>query len=407
MKKKYLYTVLITFVSTLLAVVIGLFCVFRFTNVYNIIAGISAKNSYTAKLESILKGIEKDHLYDVDVEKAIDEAIKAMLESVDDPYTFYLSAEEYQKMTTQKNPSFVGIGVTVNTSSDDYAYIINEIYENSHLLTLDIKPGDRIIAINGTSVTPENKDTLIDTIAGEEGTTVNITFKKADNSEVTLDVERRTIRIPQAVSKVFEGDIGYIRLRSFQKISYDDFTNELTELNMEHNIKALIIDLRGNGGGYKDIALKLADLFVPEGLICQTVNKNGVTHTDKSHKGYVEYPFVILVDKTSASASELFAGAVQDHGTGKLIGTTTYGKGIVQYTYPLSDGSYYQCTAEQWLTPNGRYIQGVGLTPDIVVELDSDIAYYIDSQPNLIPSTEYDLQLKAALDELAKEIAKN
>jgi len=203
MKKKYLYTVLITFVSTLLAVTIALFCVFRFTNVYNIIAGISAKNSYTAKLESILKGIEKDHLYDVDVEKAIDEAIKAMLESVDDPFTFYLSAEEYQKMTTQKNPTFVGIGVTVNTADDDYAYIINEIYEGSHLISLGIKSGDRIIAINGTSVTPENKDTLLDTVAGEEGTTVSVTFKKTDNSEVTLDVQRRTIRIPQAMVTIW------------------------------------------------------------------------------------------------------------------------------------------------------------------------------------------------------------
>lgn len=398
-KKKYLITILTTFVVTIIIAATTTFCLVRYTNIYGFLSDMTAGTSSASKITAILDNITNNHLYDVNRDELIDAAINGMLNSIDDPYTYYLTAEQYNQSTSEKNQSFVGIGVTVNKASSPDSIVIKEIYSGSHLLELGIEREDEIIAVEGERINEDNKDELLEKIQGEEGTTVNLTFRH-DSSEITLSVERRLIHIPQTVSYIFNDNIGYIRLRSFQKTSYDDFVASLDSLR-ESGITSLIIDLRGNGGGYKNVALQLADLFVPEGIICKTVDTNGVEAVDKSDEYVIDLPFVVLVDGTSASASELFAGAVQDHQTGKLIGSTTFGKGIVQYTYQLDDGSYYQFTAQQWLTPNGRYIHGVGLTPDIVVEMSEDIVYYIDSQPSLVPAPEYDLQLKAAIDELS------
>lgn len=400
-KRNYLITIASTFVATLLIAAIALVCVFRYTDIYGVLTDITAGTSNASKFITIFNNITNNHLYDVDNDKLIDAAINGMLDSIDDPYTYYMTAEQYEQSVANKNPTFVGIGVTINKAESDDSVVIKEIYTGSQLLELGIVYGDEIVAVEGERITATNKDDILNKIQGEEGTSVNITFRH-NGKEITHTVERRTIHISQTVSDIFGGTIGYIRLKSFQKTSYDDFMNSLNTLR-ENGITSLIIDLRGNGGGYKDIALKLTDLFIPEGIICKTVTNNGVVAVDKSDDYIIDLPFVVLVDGTSASASELFAGAIQDHQTGTLIGTTTFGKGIVQYTYPLEDGSYYQFTAQQWLTPNGRYIQGEGLTPDIIVKMSEDIVYYIDSQTSMVPSPEYDLQLKAAIDCLSQK----
>ena len=189
-------------------------------------------------------------------------------------------------------------------------------------------------------------------------------------------------------------------MTSFQSAAETDFEKHLDYL-LSQNIESLIIDLRGNGGGYKDVAIRLVDHFIPKGIIYSSVNNQGKVASETSTGNMIKIPFVVLVDSNSASASELFAGAIQDYGTGLLIGTKTFGKGIVQYTQPLSDGSYYQYTAETWLTPNGRAIHGEGLTPDVIVEIDEELADYIDSHPNVILSLEYDKQLEAAINALS------
>ena len=398
-KGKYIRGIIISVLSTIVLIALGGFIVARYTNVYDLIAQVSGQNSPTEKLESILKTVVNGHIEELDEEELIDAAIKGMLKAVDDPYTFYLTKDEYDASFSSKNPTFTGIGITVDLQAYEDSILIMDIYEGSNALEVGIQVNDRIVAVDGVRCTADNKEELLADAKGVEGTTVNITVLR-DGKELEFTVERRTLRIQLAVSHIFNDSIGYIRLRSFQIAAKDDFEKLLDEL-LEQNITGLIIDLRGNGGGYKDIAVQLVDHFIPKGCVYSAINNKGIVDSDTSSGNMIDIPFVILVDGNSASASELFAGAIQDYGSGLLIGSQTFGKGIVQYTRVLGDGSYYQYTAETWLTPNGRSIHGVGLTPDIVVELDDDVAYYIDTHPTTIPSTEYDKQLEAAINALS------
>ena len=398
-KGKYIRGIIISVLSTIVLIALGGFIVARYTNVYDLIAQVSGQNSPTEKLESILKTVVNGHIEELDEEELIDAAIKGMLKAVDDPYTFYLTKDEYDASFSSKNPTFTGIGITVDLQAYEDSILIMDIYEGSNALEVGIQVNDRIVAVDGVRCTVDNKEELLTNAKGVEGTTVNITVLR-DGKELEFTVERRTLRIQLAVSHIFNDSIGYIRLRSFQIAAKDDFEKLLDEL-LEQNITGLIIDLRGNGGGYKDIAVQLVDHFIPKGCVYSAINNKGIVDSDTSSGNMIDIPFVILVDGNSASASELFAGAIQDYGSGLLIGSQTFGKGIVQYTRVLGDGSYYQYTAETWLTPNGRSIHGVGLTPDIVVELDDDVAYYIDTHPTIIPSTEYDKQLEAAINALS------
>ncbi len=398
-KKKYVRAIIISALISALVFTLGTAFIMIRADFPGIISMMVGKNSdSTAKLEAILNDISKSHLYEIDKTKLIDNAIKGMLDSIDDPYTYYLSADEYDDSFSSKNPTFTGIGITVDTASVDDAVVIKQIYKGSNVSEVGILEGDEIIAVEDIRCTPDNKEEMLEKAKGEEGTSVNITIRR-DGKELTFSVERRSIRVELAVSEIFEDSVGYIRLRSFQAAAKDDFENCLSNLRSQ-NITSLIIDLRGNGGGYKHIALDLVDYFVPKGTVCSTVNNKGVVSTDSSTGKMLDIPFVLLVDKNSASASELFAGAVQDYGTGLLIGQTTFGKGIVQYTRQLEDKSYYQFTAEQWLTPKGRTIHGVGLTPDIEVKIDDNLAYYIDTHPTEILSLDVDLQLKTAIETL-------
>lgn len=400
-KRKYIRGIIIAVLVTLILIFAGGAIFLKYADVYGVIAQLSGQKSQTEKLEAILKSVVNGHIEELDEDKLVDAAIKGMLSSIGDPYTYYLSSDEYNSQFSSKNPTYTGIGVTVNLVEYDDSVLVSEVNESGGAFDAGIQVNDRIVAVNGMRCTADNKNEMLEQAKGEEGTTVSITVLR-DDVELEFTVERRTIRIELTASTVYNESIGYIRLRSFQAAAEDDFNNALNEL-LSQNITGLIVDLRGNGGGYKDVAVNLVDHFIPKGTVYTSVNNKGVVDSDTSSGNMIDIPFVLLVDANSASASELFAGAVQDYGTGLLIGTTTFGKGIVQYTYQLSDGSYYQYTAETWLTPNGRYIHGTGLTPDIVVEMDESVVSYIDSHPTLIPSTEYDKQLEAAINALTSK----
>ncbi len=399
--EKIVRSILITFLVTAVFICGCGFVLLRYTTVLD---GVwMQRNESTGKITSVMENVLNGYIEELDEETLIDGAMKGMLEAVDDPYTFYLTAEEYENMEASRSPSYTGIGVTVNMVDVPDAMLIMAVTEGGGAQEAGILAGDEIVAVEGVRCTEENKTELSDQIAGDAGTFVNLTIRRGED-ELNFNIERREIRVLQAVGEKFaEDQIGYIRLRSFHEAPKADFMNLFNEM-MESDVKALIIDLRGNGGGYKNVAVELADLFLPEGDIYTAENNKGVVERDVSDADMIQIPFVVLVDGNSASASELFAGAVQDYGVGLLIGTQTFGKGIVQYTYQLQDGSYYQYTAENWLTPNGNSIQGVGLTPDIVVENEEEVQAYIDANPNIILEPEIDKQLAKAIEVLLEEI---
>lgn len=398
-KRAVLRSVFISVMATVTIILLGLVLFIKFGNPYPIVASLSGNASPLVKLETILNTVMDKHIYELDEETLIDGAINGMLDAVDDPYTFYQTAEEYDETFASKNPSVTGIGVTVNKVSSPDGVLITEIMNGSHALEVGILVNDEIIGVNGVRMTEENKESVLESIPGEEGTTLDLIIRRG-TEELNFTVERRTIRVELATSHIYNGSIGYIRLRSFQAAAEEDFEKKLDEL-LEQNITGLIVDLRGNGGGYKHVAINLVDHFIPKGTIYTSKNNAGVVTSDKSTGNMIDIPFVILVNEYSASASELFAGAVQDYQSGLLIGETTFGKGIVQYTNTLNDGSYFQYTAEEWFTPNGRQIHGVGLVPDVVVELDDETTEYISRNPSLIPSTDYDKQLEEAIKRLS------
>ncbi len=398
-KKSLITAILISVVATASVICMGLLLFVRFGDAYSVVSAISGNSSSMAKFQTIYNTVLNNHINELDEEKLIDSAIKGMLDATEDKYTYYLSKEEYDASFSSKNPTVTGIGITVNLTKTDDTIVITEILKGSHATEVGIQINDEIVAINGVRCTPENRQTLIDSVPGEEGTTVDLIIKR-NGEEIPFTVERRTIRIELATSHIYNGSIGYIRLRSFQAAAKDDFNKALEEL-LEQNITGLVIDLRGNGGGYKDVAVNLVDKFIPEGTVYTSKNNSGVVTTEKSTGNMIDIPFVVLVNEYSASASELFAGAIQDYGTGLLIGETTFGKGIVQHTRMFNDGSYFQFTAEEWLTPNGRQIHGIGLTPDVVVEMEQSVTDYISANPTLIPSVEYDKQLEEALKRLS------
>ena len=399
--EKIVRSILITFLVTAVFICGCGFVLLRYTTVLD---GVwMQRNESTGKITSVMENVLNGYIEELDEETLIDGAMKGMLEAVDDPYTFYLTAEEYENMEASRSPSYTGIGVTVNMVDVPDAMLIMAVTEGGGAQEAGILAGDEIVAVEGVRCTEENKTELSDQIAGDAGTFVNLTIRRGED-ELNFNIERREIRVLQAVGEKFAKDqIGYIRLWSFHEAPKADFMNLFNEM-MESDVKALIIDLRGNGGGYKNVAVELADLFLPEGDIYTAENNKGVVERDVSDADMIQIPFVVLVDGNSASASELFAGAVQDYGVGLLIGTQTFGKGIVQYTYQLQDGSYYQYTAENWLTPNGNSIQGVGLTPDIVVENEEEVQAYIDANPNIILEPEIDKQLAKAIEVLMEEI---
>ena len=348
-----------------------------------------------AKLEEIQALMETYYLEEIDTEQVEDYLYKGAVAGLGDIYAAYYTEEEYQSLIDSTNGSYYGIGVEISQNMSTGIITISRIFEGSPAEEAGLLPGDVIYKIAGQEVTGEDLNKVVSLIKGEEYTTVSVEVARDGQSGyLEFEVERRTIEVPTVESEMLEDNIGYIAITSFDDVTTEQFMTALDTLESQ-GMEALIVDLRNNGGGLVSSVCAILDRLLPEGLIVYTEDKYGNREEEFSDaENYFDKPMAVLVNGNSASASEIFAGAIKDYGIGTLVGTTTYGKGIVQKIYPLSDGTAVKLTVSKYYTPNGNNIHGTGIEPDVTVELSEDLMYEVE-----VPKEE-DTQLQAAIEAL-------
>jgi len=357
------------------------------------------------KFNKVLDVLKDRYYAEVDENKMLEGAIAGMTQSLGDVYTVYYTKEQMQKLMEISNKSeevYVGIGVNVIMDNDGLLTVV-EPFEGSPASEAGIIQGDKIVKVNGEDVSNIKDDNLIiDKIKGPENTYVKIAvYRPSEGRTLEFNVQRKKVKYAINIrSEVLDNNIGYIRILSFNDRQISRLFDENLDKLLDKGIKGLIIDVRDNPGGYYAEVVKIADRLLPEGIIVYTEDKNKKQEVEKSDKTELELPMAVLINGNSASASEVLAGAIKDHQKGTLVGTTTFGKGLVQEIIPLNDGSGVKVTTARYFTPSGVCIHGVGIYPDVEVKLDDE---YKDLPISQIPRGDDD-QLRTALEVLRAKV---
>lgn len=352
------------------------------------------------KSEWIQEFLKHNYLKDITEEEMISGIYKGIFESLDDPYSVYMTQQEFGTFMDRTSGSYGGIGVIVTPGEDNLITVVSPI-EDTPGETSGLKPDDKIVKVNGKEFSADQMDEAINVMKGEPGTDVTLTILREDRNNnkefIDIDITRAQIRINSVKSDMLQNNIGYIRITSFDQQTYDDFMKHLNSLQQQ-NMQGLIVDLRNNPGGLLDQCSKIADEFMGEGTIVYTQTKSKERDYSKSDADKLDIPLVILVNGGSASASEILAGAIKDTNSGTLIGTKTFGKGIVQRIRKMPDGSGFKLTVSEYFTPSGVNIHGVGIEPDIVIELSEDVEEFG------LKNIEGDNQLQKAIEVITDKI---
>lgn len=357
-------------------------------------------DAYTAKLEKIKGVLEKYYMGDIDYDKAMEGIYSGLIDSLGDPYTVYFSAEEYKSFTESTNGNYAGVGSTVTTNADGNCEFVKP-FKDGPAYNAGILPGDIICEIEGEDALGLDLDTVVSKIRGEAGTEVHIKIYRSSISDyMDITVVRGKIEVPTVEYQMLDNKIGYIIVSEFDMVTESQFISAIDDLEKQ-GMKGLIVDLRDNPGGMLSTVTGMLSRILPKGkLLIYMEDKAGERdeYFSSSNKT-VEVPIAVLINGNSASASEVFCGCLQDYGVATLVGTKSFGKGIVQSLIPLGDGSALKVTTSKYFSPLGRNIHGVGFEPDIKVELDPSLKGKAS-----IPIEE-DNQLKAAIDCLMEKIS--
>ncbi len=320
-------------------------------------------------------------------------AINGMLESLEDSHAVYFTAEQYEYFNEQNMGTFYGIGITISNDGDDL--VVNSVIEGTPAARAGLQPGDLIVEIDGEARPRWDVDEAVLRIRGEEGTTVVLGIRREGVEElIDYTIERAKIDVPNVESEMLEGDIGYVSLVSFTQVAAADVRSAIEGLEAD-GARGFVLDLRNNPGGLLSASVDVSSLFIPDGVIVTVEDRTGQVEKHRaSGKTVTDAPLVVLVNGNSASASEIVAGALQDYGRATLVGEQTFGKGSVQQIEELSFGGAVKLTIAHYLTPDGRAIDKIGLTPDVVVEMEH----------GLITDHETDVQLQKALEILRDDL---
>lgn len=313
--------------------------------------------------------IETKYVNDTDDVKLIDGAIDGMVKSLNDPHSNYLSPKMYKTLMEQTEGSFAGIGVVMGMDNEQKIHIVG-IMENSPGQKAGLQEGDEILAVDGVPVTQMAFDEVAAHVRGQAGTDVVLTIMR-DNANQDITITRDNIKLKTVGHKMLDNNIGYIQIVSFSEDTANEFNEAYNDLKNQ-GMKALVLDLRNNPGGLLTTCVEIAKKLVPKGEIVSIVDKQRNKETYSSSLEAPEYPLVVLINKNSASASEILSGAIQDTKTGTIIGNTSYGKGSVQTILPMFEDDAVKLTIAKYYTPSGRSIDGTGITPDIEINLDEN-----------------------------------
>ncbi len=350
-----------------------------------------------AILEEIYNKYTEYYIEDVDKDTLIEFAAKGMVYGTGDTYGAYFTEKEYEEFLMEDNGEYVGIGILINIG-DSSNISVAQVYEGSPAEQAGILPGDILIGVDGINTIGMDYLEVVDMVKGEEGTEVTVTFQR-DGETIDFTMIRAKIIAEQAEWFMAEDGIGYIKIQEFSGNASELFHRALDELEAA-GAKGYILDLRYNPGGSKDIAVDIGDTLFPKGDIITLIDNEGNETVDRSDANYLNKPLVVLVNGSSASASELISGCVQDYGVGVLVGETTFGKGVAQGFYFLHDGGVLRITSSYYETASGNCPQGVGITPDYEVVLNEEV----QNDPTLL-TTEADNQMQKALEIIREQIA--
>ena len=393
------------FYKTIMLIIVTVFITFIITTLYitdkynftgedisSLINSDSSGDSLSKSINYIKVLLDKYYLKDVDEEKAKEGAIQGYVESLGDPYTQYIPKDEMEDYTVNLMGNYVGIGVYIAANTEKDVIQVLMPIKGGPAEEAGVLADDIIIAIDGVKYTGQEIDVAADKMKGEQGTTVKIEILRNQETKIFEITRRKVITNPVEAEKL-ENNIGYIQVTSFDQETADGFKTKFEDLKKQ-GITSLIIDLRNNGGGLVEEALKMLDYIVPKGKeLLITVNKNNKEKVTKAEEDVlIDMPIVVLVNGNSASASEILAGALKDLNEATIVGTKTYGKGVIQQLLTLKDGSGLKITVEEYYTPNRNKIHNVGIEPNITVQLPETVI-----SPLYVKENE-DTQLQKAIE---------
>ena len=347
------------------------FCGIRITGLGLGAADVSAER----KFSKIRQLIDENFLGEVDESKLEEGIYKGYLSGLDDPYSVYYDEEETKELYESTQGEYSGIGVVISQNINTGIITMIQVYEDSPAEKAGLKDNDVLYKVGDMEVTGMDLSEVVSYIKGERGTSVRLTVLRGeDGEEIQVTAVRDQIEARTVEYRMLENQIGYLSVSEFDSVTYDQYAEALEKLQQQ-GMEALVVDLRNNPGGNLQTVCDMLDLILPEGTIVYTEDKDGNRNTaasDEEHQ--LDIPMAVLVNGNSASASEIYAGAVQDYGIGTIVGTQTYGKGVVQQIFDLGDGTSVKLTIAEYFTPDGRNINGEGITPDVEIEYEWDEA---------------------------------
>ncbi|SEA02604.1 carboxyl-terminal processing protease [Pseudobutyrivibrio sp. ACV-2] len=361
----------------------------------DVLNSIQEGNASESKLGTILSVIENYYYQDVDAENLVNGIYKGVVEGLNDPYSEYYTAEEFKDLMASLTGNYSGIGALLQKNMETGLVSITKVYKGTPAETAGLMANDIIVSADGHLSTEEKLDAFVQRIRGEEGTEVTLVIAR-DGKELNIKCKRASIATPTVEYQMLAGNVGYIEVSQFTDHTFDDFKAAYEDLEGQ-GMTSVVFDMRNNGGGLVDSVVEMLDYILPEGTVVYTMDKAGHREdftSDAAHSKSI--PSVVLVNGNTASAAEIFTGAVRDFKYGTIIGTQTFGKGIVQSTIPLSDGSAMKLTTQTYYTPSGECIHGTGIKPDVELE------YQFLGGEDATYSVDLDNQIQKALEVLGK-----